>query len=382
MNYSTTFQLLFGILYVPSSILALSNLFMAWSSDPGAVPLGARPLSNEDEDEDNDLAPLKSAAQLRKERKRGIRRCPRCNGNYKPTRAHHDSVTGRCIVKMDHFCPWVGNAVGALNHKFFLLFILYTCCTSVLSLIFLIIHSIRCGFYISETESSQDEDSLSASDEEGGDEIHKYPGCTNESLYSPQVIILLILSITFLIFTGCMLFEQIDAIESNTSKIARLKMKMGGGQELKRVTSEFNEMFGGSSPRIALHWFLPTKIQFPDEIKRAKVMGFDYRDEWYGEVYREKDCSRDSSKGEKNRLLHSPLEISNGAGDDDGAITINSGVNTKAGNLDNPLVSAIGESSTSNLKLCPLTNQESKQRGTVKKRKGETTKDLESMQID
>lgn len=36
-------------------------------------------------------------------RRRGIRRCRKCNDNYKPPRAHHDSVTGRCIVKFDHF---------------------------------------------------------------------------------------------------------------------------------------------------------------------------------------------------------------------------------------------------------------------------------------
>jgi hypothetical protein len=50
-------------------------------------------------------------------RRRGVRRCGTCNDNYKPQRAHHDSITGRCIVKMDHFCPWVGNAVGIMNHK-------------------------------------------------------------------------------------------------------------------------------------------------------------------------------------------------------------------------------------------------------------------------
>jgi hypothetical protein len=62
--------------------------------------------------------------------------CSRCKA-FKPQRAHHDSVTGRCIVKLDHYCPWVNNAVGVFNHKFFLLFVLYTClqCGYSLSLV-------------------------------------------------------------------------------------------------------------------------------------------------------------------------------------------------------------------------------------------------------
>jgi len=383
--------------------MALSNLFMAWSSNPGAVPLGARPLPNEDEDEENDMAPLKSTTgfEIRKGRKRGIRRCTKCNGNYKPPRAHHDSVTGRCIVKMDHFCPWVGNAVGALNHKFFFLFILYTFCTSFLSLVFLIIHSIRCSFYVSETAnedlSSEVEGKgekqkvvffvlrdLLSKDETQYDESYTFAGCSDGSgsLFSPQVVLLLILAITFLVFTCCMLFEQIDAIESNTSKIARLKMRMGlGTEELTRVTSEFNEMFGGSSPKVAWHWFLPFKVRFPDAEGAAKVMGFEYNDEWFGEIYRELHCSSDLSTDENNQLGQSSFEISDGVSNGLEISTVSSGDEVERMKVDDPIIAACKEGDVFSLKGVSGNNEDVKQRGNVKKRKGEGTADRDSMQI-
>lgn len=51
--------------------------------------------------------------------------CSSC-ANWKPDRAHHCSSSGRCIAKMDHFCPWVGGPVGENNFKFFIQFNGYT----------------------------------------------------------------------------------------------------------------------------------------------------------------------------------------------------------------------------------------------------------------
>lgn len=42
--------------------------------------------------------------------------------NWKPDRAHHCSSAGRCIYKMDHFCPWIGGPIGENNFKFFIQF--------------------------------------------------------------------------------------------------------------------------------------------------------------------------------------------------------------------------------------------------------------------
>ena len=52
---------------------------------------------------------------------------------YKPDRAHFCKILGRCVLKFDHFMPWINNAVGFFNFKYFLLFVVYTALTLVLA---------------------------------------------------------------------------------------------------------------------------------------------------------------------------------------------------------------------------------------------------------
>lgn len=54
--------------------------------DPGAVPESAKPLAKDIEDG----PPVQ---------------CGVCEA-YKPPGSHHCGVSGRCISRMDHFCPW------------------------------------------------------------------------------------------------------------------------------------------------------------------------------------------------------------------------------------------------------------------------------------
>lgn len=42
----------------------------------------------------------------------------------RPLGAKHCSTLNRCVARFDHFCPWVGNTVGKLNHRDFVLFLL------------------------------------------------------------------------------------------------------------------------------------------------------------------------------------------------------------------------------------------------------------------
>jgi len=53
-----------------------------------------------------------------------VRFCEKCQ-LVKPDRAHHCSVCGKCVLKMDHHCPWINSCVCFNNYKFFILFLGY-----------------------------------------------------------------------------------------------------------------------------------------------------------------------------------------------------------------------------------------------------------------
>ncbi|KAL3616549.1 putative protein S-acyltransferase 14 [Castilleja foliolosa] len=103
-------------------VMLLWSYFSVVFTDPGGVPLNWRPEADEERG-DND--PLTSSEYPPDSENGRVRYCRKCN-QLKPPRCHHCSVCGRCILKMDHHCVWVVNCVGALNYKYFLLFLFYT----------------------------------------------------------------------------------------------------------------------------------------------------------------------------------------------------------------------------------------------------------------
>lgn len=60
--------------------------------------------------------------------------CVYCKA-FKPPRSHHCRVCDRCVLRMDHHCLWVSTCVGALNYKWFFLFLLYSLLASICALV-------------------------------------------------------------------------------------------------------------------------------------------------------------------------------------------------------------------------------------------------------
>ena len=98
-------------------VMVWLTYYLSVTMDPGRVPLWYEPTET-------------SAG------KAGLRWCKICKV-FKPfshivdkskgrPRTHHCSICGRCVLKMDHHCPWTLNCIGAHNHAHFLRFLFYT----------------------------------------------------------------------------------------------------------------------------------------------------------------------------------------------------------------------------------------------------------------
>jgi palmitoyltransferase len=111
---------------------------------PGRVPPGWHPFTC-DADAAAELERLQTDPPDAAARLAGLPRprwCKKCAA-WKPDRAHHDSMTGACALKMDHYCVWVANCVGLLNYKAFLLFLVYTFLACALGLGLLVAAFVR-----------------------------------------------------------------------------------------------------------------------------------------------------------------------------------------------------------------------------------------------
>ena len=111
------------IIIICLCILSIWSHLMTMLCDPGAVPQNAHPLPRD----------IRTGMTLTI--------CGCCDA-YKPSNCHHDRISGRCITRMDHFCPWTNNAIGAKNQKNFILFLIYTDVACIYILALLLRHSV------------------------------------------------------------------------------------------------------------------------------------------------------------------------------------------------------------------------------------------------
>lgn len=129
--------------------------------------------------------------------------CTKCNC-VKPPRSHHCSICRRCVMGMDHHCPWMNNCIGIRNHKSFMLFCLYTS---------------LCSFYAV----------LRAAIEIGQCFTDDYQCTAFETVYAKVFgFVAICLCSFFTLFTTMMFCDQVTMKITDTSTIDYKKKKSAG----------------------------------------------------------------------------------------------------------------------------------------------------------
>ncbi|CAK7892178.1 palmitoyltransferase Pfa3p [[Candida] anglica] len=75
------------------------------------------------------------------------RYCLKCSC-WKPDRCHHCSSCKKCVLRMDHHCPWFASCIGFYNQKFFIQFLTYLAIYS--GLVFVVTTSLLWKFFTQE----------------------------------------------------------------------------------------------------------------------------------------------------------------------------------------------------------------------------------------
>ncbi|KAI5116582.1 hypothetical protein M0805_009225 [Coniferiporia weirii] len=130
--------------------LACCSLLVCVVRDPGAVRVGEdiQPSGPEDEDETEEtdlmgallMAPRAKAHDVSDDDDFNAphKWCRKCWAP-KPERTHHCSACGRCVLKMDHHCPWL--AQKCLGHWTYTAFLHFLLCVTLLSVYICVLSS-------------------------------------------------------------------------------------------------------------------------------------------------------------------------------------------------------------------------------------------------
>lgn len=127
-------KVIYLVFYHPFLLMMVWCFLKTICSEPAAVPTQYY-LSESDLEKFENLSPPEQKQFLEQ---RAIKLSVQCRTNagavrfcvgcrcIKPDRAHHCSVCQKCILKMDHHCPWVNNCICFSSYKFFVLLISYS----------------------------------------------------------------------------------------------------------------------------------------------------------------------------------------------------------------------------------------------------------------
>ncbi|XP_059633980.1 probable protein S-acyltransferase 14 isoform X2 [Cornus florida] len=225
-------------------VMLLWSYFSVVFTDPGSVPPNWRPVLDEERGDTDPLNASQFDDMPANPANPRVRYCRKCN-QLKPHRCHHCSVCGRCVLKMDHHCVWVVNCVGALNYKYFLLFLFYTFLETSLVALSLLPHFIT--FF---TDG----------------EIPDTPG------FLATTFIAFVLNLAFALSVLGFLIMHISLVCGNTTTIEAYEKKTSPKwrYDLGRKRN-FEQVFGMDKG----HWFIPAYTE--EDLRRMPALqGLEY----------------------------------------------------------------------------------------------------------
>ncbi|CAN0354469.1 unnamed protein product, partial [Ectocarpus sp. 12 AP-2014] len=148
-------------------------------------------------------------------------------------RAHHCRLCGRCVVRMDHHCPWMNNCVGIANQKYFILFLFYVLAVTGYAIGLVLYHFVECV-------------------------AEEY--CDDYSTLTANLIrAVLVISAAAMVFTLSMLLNQFHGVITGLGTVDRMQRRRkegrvrGGPEDFRPL--RWTDIFGDGNK---LMWIFPT----------------------------------------------------------------------------------------------------------------------------